>query len=150
MCTRLTHLSDSSVPPGKNDNVRFTTVPLQALSDQVSIRCQCFCFFKLFIFIYGFSAKETCAFLAYEKQWRNELSFCHKLWFSKTFIFTTLFRRPLQFQTINTGISGCVSLKYQRFQQSGCWDLRIRKFMLVVKTQFLHRKKTLFESEKWR
>ena len=30
-----------------------------------------FCFFKLFIFICGFSEKVTGAFLAYKKQWRN-------------------------------------------------------------------------------
>ena len=30
-----------------------------------------FCFFKLFIFICGFLAKITCAFLALKKQWRN-------------------------------------------------------------------------------
>ena len=29
---------------------------------------QCFCFSKLFIFIFGFSAKVTCAFLAYRKE----------------------------------------------------------------------------------
>ena len=32
-----------------------------------------FCLFKLFILVYicGFSVKVTCAFLVYEKQWRN-------------------------------------------------------------------------------
>ena len=32
---------------------------------------QCFCFFKLIIFIVGFSAKVTCAFLVYKNQWRK-------------------------------------------------------------------------------
>ena len=30
-----------------------------------------FCFFKQFIFFSGFSAKMTCAYLAYNKQWEN-------------------------------------------------------------------------------
>ena len=35
------------------------------------IRYQCSFFFDLLIFICGFSAKLTCAFLGYRKQWRN-------------------------------------------------------------------------------
>ena len=31
----------------------------KALSDQVLIRYQCFCFFELFIFIYGFSTRSS-------------------------------------------------------------------------------------------
>ena len=38
----------SSDPPCKDDNVRFATVPLKALSDQVWIRHQCFSFIKPF------------------------------------------------------------------------------------------------------
>ena len=38
---------------------------------EVRIRYQCFCFFKLFIFIGEFSAKVTYAFLAKKKQLRN-------------------------------------------------------------------------------
>ena len=51
----LPHLSLVS-----SDNVRFTTVPLKALSDQVWIRFQCFCFYKLFDFTCCISAKVTC------------------------------------------------------------------------------------------
>jgi len=41
---------------------------LKALSDQVWIRYPWFRLFRLFIFIHGFSAKVSCAFLAYKKQ----------------------------------------------------------------------------------
>ena len=58
-------------PPGKDGNVRFITIPLKAFSDHVCIGYQCFCFFKLFVFICGFFGKVTCAFLDYEKVWRN-------------------------------------------------------------------------------
>ena len=55
-----------------NGSVRITTIPLKALSDQVWIRYPCFCFFKLFIFIWGFSMNVTWAFLLIRtKQWRN-------------------------------------------------------------------------------
>jgi len=40
-------------PPCKDDNVRFTTVSLKALSGQVKIRYSCFSLFKPFIFICG-------------------------------------------------------------------------------------------------
>ena len=46
----------SSHLPFKDDNVWW------ALTDRVWIRYQCFCFFKLF-FLFGFSAKVSCAFL---------------------------------------------------------------------------------------
>ena len=49
-------------PPCKDYNIRFTTEPLKASSDQVRIRYPCF-FFELFIFIYGFSAKWLAHFL---------------------------------------------------------------------------------------
>ena len=44
----------SGDPLCKDGNARFTTVPSKALSDQVWIRYQCFCFFNLFIVICGF------------------------------------------------------------------------------------------------
>ena len=50
----------------RNLNVRFTMVLLKALSDQVWIRCPCFCFRKLIILIYVFYTKDTCAFLDLE------------------------------------------------------------------------------------
>ena len=55
----------------KDGTGRFTTAPSKALPDEVWIRNPSFCFFQVFIFIYGFPAKETCTFLAYKKQWRN-------------------------------------------------------------------------------
>ena len=45
----------------------------------------------------------------------KELSFCHKLWFSKFNIVATQCRGPLIFQTLNSVRSNNVSLKYQRF-----------------------------------
>ena len=66
-----TECVNSCDSPCKDDNARFTTVPFKALSDQVRIIYQCFCFIELFIFIYGFSVKVNCAFLAYKKQRRN-------------------------------------------------------------------------------
>ena len=49
----------SSDPPCKDGNARFTTIP------------DVFFFFRLFMFIYGFSAKVTCLFFGYKKQWRS-------------------------------------------------------------------------------
>ena len=49
---------NSSDPPCKDDNARFTTVPLKALSDQVyRIRYQCLKFQKLIILIVDFLQK---------------------------------------------------------------------------------------------
>ena len=45
-------------PPCKEDNVRFTTVPLKTLSGQLLIEYPCFCESKLFIFVCIFSAKS--------------------------------------------------------------------------------------------
>ena len=53
-------LTDSSY---KDDNARFTTVPLKALADQLWIRYQCLSFRKLIIFNCRFYTKVTCAFL---------------------------------------------------------------------------------------
>ena len=69
---------------------------------------------------------------------RKELSFCHKLRFSNSCNFATHFPRPLIFQTINSGRSNSLSLKYQRFTPSGCKDIGVRKCKFVAKTQFLY------------
>ena len=37
-----------------------------------------------------------------------------------------------------SGRSSNLSLKYQRFKQSGCKDIGIRKFEFMAKTQFLY------------
>ena len=64
---------NTSDPPCKDSNARFTPVPQKVLSVQCSSLNQIskVCFFKLFIFTCGFSAKVTCAFLVYKKQSRN-------------------------------------------------------------------------------
>ena len=67
----------------------------------------------------------------------KELSFCHKLRFSNYNNLATRFPRPLIFQTINSGRSNSLSLKYQRFKPSGCKDIGVNKFKFVAKTQFL-------------
>ena len=46
----------------------YLKVPLEHLSYQVRIRYPCLCLSKRSIFICDFSAKVTCAFLAYKKQ----------------------------------------------------------------------------------
>ena len=47
----------------KMANARFTIVPLKASSNQVWIRCSCFCFFNLLIFICDFYEKMTIVHL---------------------------------------------------------------------------------------
>ena len=53
--------------PSMDDNAWYS----KALSGQVWIIYDCFCFLKLGIFICSFSAIVTCVFLVYKKQWRN-------------------------------------------------------------------------------
>ena len=67
----------------------------------------------------------------------KELSFCHKLRFSNSYNLATRFPRPLIFQTITSGRSNSLSLKYQRFTALGCKDIGVRKCKFVAKTQFL-------------
>ena len=57
-------------------NARMSIPDLQPFKasfvwSSMNYRYSCFCFFKLFIFICGFSAKVTCTILAYKKQWRD-------------------------------------------------------------------------------
>ena len=66
-----------------------------------------------------------------------ELSFCHKLKFSKPYVFANQCRRPLIFQTLNFVRSKNLSLKYQRTTPSVCNDIGIGKFEFLAKTQFL-------------
>ena len=57
---------------------------------------------------------------------------------SQTLIFLiSISLQPEKFQTMNSGRSGNLSLKYQRFTSSGCNDIEIRKFEFMAKTQFL-------------
>ena len=62
----------------------------------------------------------------------KELSLRYKLRFSNPYIFVAQCRRPLIFQTINSGRSNNQSLKYQRFTPTSCKDIGIRKFELVT------------------
>ena len=50
----------------------------------------------------------------------KELSLCHKLGFLNFNFFKTKCRRPQIFQTMNSGRSNNVSLKYEKFASSGC------------------------------
>ena len=71
--------------------------------------------------------------------WKSTFcGFCHKLRFYNSYNLATRFSRPLIFQTINSGRSNSLSLKYQRFTPSGCKDIGIRKCKFVAKTQFLY------------
>ena len=63
---------------------------------------------------------------------KKELSLCHKLWFSKTYIFATQWRRSKIFQTMNSIRLNNLSLQYH-FVAKICF---IRTFELVEKTDF--------------
>ena len=52
-------------------------------------------------------------------------------------------RRPFICQTINNVKPNNLSLKYQRFTQSGCKDIKIRKLSLWQKLSFFMNKKHL-------
>jgi len=67
----------------------------------------------------------------------KELSLCHKLCFSKSYIFGFQCRRPLIFQTMNSVRSNNISLKYQRFTTLDLKDIVIIKSEFVAKSQFL-------------
>ena len=54
----------------------------------------------------------------------KELSLCHKLRFSNTYIFATQFRRPQICQTMNFVRSNSLSLKYQGFS-----TIRLQRYM---------------------
>ena len=62
------------------------------------------------------------------------MSFCHKLRFPNSYHLATCFPRPLIFQTINSGRSNSLSLKYQKSTAS---DIGVRKCNFTAKTQFL-------------
>ena len=66
----------------------------------------------------------------------KELSLCHKLCFSKSYIFIFQCRRPQIFQTMNSVRSNNISLKYQRFTTLGSKDIGIINSEFVAKTQF--------------
>ena len=63
----------------------------------------------------------------------KELSLCHKFTFCKTYIFSTLWCKPLIFQTYII-----YSLKYERSTSLGCKDIEIRKSEFAAKSQFLY------------
>ena len=67
----------------------------------------------------------------------KELSLCHQLWFSNPYIFAARCRRPQLFQTFNSVRSNTLNLKSKRFTSSVRKYIRIRKFELVAKNQFL-------------
>ena len=67
----------------------------------------------------------------------KELSLCHQLWFSNPYIFAAHCRRPQLFQTFNSVRSNTLNLKSIRFTSSVRKYIRIRKFELVAKNQFL-------------
>ncbi len=75
-------------------------------------------------------------FLADIKLITKELSLCHKLRFLNPNFFKSKCCRPEIFQTMNSGGSRSVSLKYERYSSSGCWDLGIIKLGFVAKIQF--------------
>ena len=78
----------------------------------------------------------------------KELSFCHIIRFSNSYNLATHFPRPLIFQTINSGRSNSLNLKYQKFTPSVCKDIWVRKFKFVAKTQFLYIKNNPYDLNK--
>ena len=68
----------------------------------------------------------------------KELSLCHKLWFSNSYIFAVQCYRHFTFQTMTSVRSNNISLKYQRFTTLGSKDMGIRKTEFVARTQFLY------------
>ena len=67
----------------------------------------------------------------------KELSLCHKLRTSTTYIFAIRLCKPLIFQTMIIWSNTIHSLKYQRFTTLGCKDKGIRISEFVAKTQIL-------------
>ena len=65
------------------------------------------------------------------------LFYCHKPWFSNSYIFATQCWWPWIFQTLKSVRSKNLSLKYQESSPQGCQDIGINKFEFVAKTQFL-------------
>ena len=53
------------------------------------------------------------------------MSLCHKIGYMHPNFFKTKCCSPQIFQTMNSGGSSNVSLKYERYASSGCWDLGI-------------------------
>ena len=74
---------------------------------------------------------------------RKELNLCHKLFFSKPYIFGFQCRRPQIFQTMNSVRSNNISLKYKRFTTLDSKAKGIKKSEFVTKTQFLSNRKFL-------
>ena len=81
-------------------------------------------------------------FLLKLKKWyilvkRNELSLCHKLKFSNSFIFAISLYKPVIVWTLIIWAYGIHSLKYLSITTLGCKDIVIRKSEFVAKSQFL-------------
>ena len=85
----------------------------------------------LFLFLRTFHNKNYC------KKYSNELTLCHKLWFSNPNIFGTQCRKPLIFRTYIFWFNKSHSLKFQRFTTSESNDIWIRKSEFVAKSLFL-------------
>ena len=66
-----------------------------------------------------------CAIVVVLKQIKKCSHCLHKLWYFKSYIFGTLYRRPWIFQTMNSVRSNNLSFKYQRLTSSVCKDIRI-------------------------
>ena len=96
-----------------------------------------------FFSIFSFSCSIRLE-IKFTNLWK-ELSFCNKLTFSKPYIFATWWCKPLIFQTINSGRSNSLNLKYQKFTPSVCKDIWVRKFKFVAKTQFLYIKNNPYD-----
>ena len=93
----------------------------------------------------GMKKCNTCPFLQLTRKiyFIKELSLCHKLLFSNSYIFAILCYR---LQTKISVRSNNLSLKYQKFSWLGMKDIGLRKFEFVAKSQFLY----LFDVSKFK
>ena len=61
----------------------------------------------------------------------KDLSHCHKLRFSNPYVFATQCRRPKIFQTMHSGRSNNLSLKYIKELENFCLWQRLNSFLLI-------------------
>ena len=98
-------------------------------------------FLKKFFFIQGFNLNSFSL---------KGIQFFHKLWFFNPHTFETKSRGPLIFLVKNSAMIEFFSFKYQRFADSNCKDIRIRKFEIVSKISLsLSSSRTMILMRQW-
>ena len=73
----------------------------------------------------------VCKIIVHENiNFLKELSICHKLWFSQTYIFATKSHTPFSYYEF-------CWIKWYKFTPSGCIDIENWKFEFIAKKQYL-------------